>query len=65
MKRIPKAIYQTPAQLAERIQRRTVEAHEHPTNSDERQAILKEIAQLRAYLEAKLWIESPGLKPGR
>ena len=30
----------------------------------ERQAILKEIAQLRMYANAKRWIELPGLKPG-
>ena len=29
----------------------------------ERQALLKEIAQLRMYAEAKRWTESPGLKP--
>ena len=65
MRKIPQAIYQTPRQLAERIQQRVVEAYEYPANSDERQAIFKEVAQLRVYLDAKLWIESPGLKHGR
>ena len=65
MKRIPKPIYMTPDELDERILERTVEAHRHPDGSDERRTILKEIAQLRIYAEAKRWIESPGLKPGR
>jgi hypothetical protein len=65
MKRIPKAIYMTPSELDQRILERTVEAHKQPANSEERQAILKEIAQLSMYAEAKRWIESPGLRPGR
>jgi hypothetical protein len=65
MKRIPKAIYMTPSELDRRIRERTVEALEWPTNSAERQVVLKEIAQLRMYADAKRWIDSPGLKPGR
>ena len=34
-------------------------------DGSERQTILKEIAQRRMYAEAKRWIESAGLKPGR
>ena len=33
-------------------------------NGAERQTILKEVAQLRMYADAKRWINSPGLKPG-
>jgi len=65
MKRIPHAIYQTADELDDRIVKRTVDANQYPANSEERQAILKEIAQLRMYAEAKRWIESPGLQPGR
>ena len=65
MKRIPKPIYMTPSQLDERILLRTVEAHKLPAESPLRQEIMKEIAQLRMYADAKRWIESPGLKPGR
>jgi hypothetical protein len=64
MQRIPKAIYQTPKQLTERIKAREAQATELPSGED-RQEALKEIAQLRMYLDAKLWIGSPGLKPGR
>jgi len=64
MRRIPQAIYMTPDELDQRILELTVEAH-HLEDSEEREAILKEIAQLRMYADAKRWIESPGLKPGR
>ena len=33
--------------------------------SEERQAILKEVAQLRMYAGAKRWIGSAGVKPPR
>ena len=46
MRRIPQAIYMTPDELDQRILELTVEAH-HLEDSEERQAILKEIAQLR------------------
>jgi hypothetical protein len=54
----------TPDELDQRILELTVEAY-HLEDSEERQAILKEIAQLHMYADAKRWIESPGLKPGR
>jgi hypothetical protein len=31
---------------------------------EQRQLVLKQIAQLRTYAEAKRWIESPGLRHG-
>jgi hypothetical protein len=65
MRRIPKAIYLSVDEIDARIVERTVEAHKHPADSKERQTILKEIAQLRMHADAKRWIESPGLKPGR
>jgi hypothetical protein len=64
MRRNPQAIYMTPDELDQRILELTVEAH-HLEDSEERQAILEEIAQLRQYADLKRWIESPGLKPGR
>jgi hypothetical protein len=64
MKPIPKAIYQTPSELDKRIAERENEAAKLPPG-EPRQSILKEVAQLRMYAEAKRWIESPGLKPGR
>jgi hypothetical protein len=64
MKRIPKVIYQTADEIDLRIVERENEAARLPPG-ESRQSILKEIAQLRMYAEAKRWIESPGLKPGR
>jgi hypothetical protein len=60
-----RAIYMTPDELDQRVLELTVEAHQYPEGSENRQAILIEIAQMRMYPDAKRWIESPGLKPGR
>jgi hypothetical protein len=49
----------TPDELDQRIRDLTVEAH-HLEDSEERQAILKEIALLRQHVDMKRWIESPG-----
>jgi hypothetical protein len=65
MKRIPQAIYMSPDELDQRILELTVEAHQCPDGSEERQAILSEIAQMRWYADAKRWIGSPGLRPDR
>jgi len=64
MKRIPKAIYQTADEIDLSIVERQNEVAKLPPG-ERRQSILKEIAQLRIYADAKRWIESPGLKPGR
>ena len=64
MRKIPKAIYLSAEEIEQQISELQAEAaalEEGP----ERQAILKETAQRRVYAEAKRWIESPGLKPGR
>lgn len=58
------AIYQTPDEIDARVADLEADADAMP-DGPERQAILKEIAQLRMYAEAKRWIESPGLKPGQ
>ena len=63
MKRIPKAIYQTADEIEARIADLQADAAALPDGA-ERQAILKEIAQLSVYADAKRWIASPGLRPG-
>ena len=63
MKRIPKAIYQTADEIEARIREREDDALFLSPESDEHRAIMKEIAQLRVYAEAKRWISSPGLQP--
>jgi hypothetical protein len=57
MKPIPKATYQTPEQLADRIKDRELEAALLPPGTA-RQSVLIEIAQLRAYADVKRWLAS-------
>lgn len=57
MKKIPKAVYATVEELEERIRLRQTEA-EKTADTTARQSILKEIAQLRVYAEAKRWTSS-------
>jgi hypothetical protein len=64
MRKIPKAIYLTAAEIEDQIRDLQADA-DALEEGPERQAILKEIAQRRMYADAKRWIESPGLKPGR
>lgn len=63
MKRIAKAIYQTADEIEARIADLKADADALP-DGPERQAVLKEIAQLSVYSEAKRWIDLPGLRPG-
>lgn len=58
MRAIPKAVYQTPEQLAERIKQREIEAALLPPGPA-RQSVLIEIAQLKAYEDVKRWL-APG-----
>jgi hypothetical protein len=62
MRKTPATVYLTPSQIEDRIREREAETVELP-DGDERRAILKEIARLRLYADAKRWLESPGLKP--
>ena len=64
MKRIPKTIYRTADEIDLSIAERQNEVA-NLAPGEPRQSILKEIAQLRIYADAKRWIESPGLKPAR
>ena len=61
MRKIPKVIYQTADQIDARIKDREVDAARLP-QGEQRQSILKEIAQLRMYAEAKRWTQSPAFK---
>jgi hypothetical protein len=63
MRKIPQAIYLSADEIERLVREYEADADALP-DGPERQAILKEIAQLRMYAEAKRWIESPGLKPG-
>jgi hypothetical protein len=56
MRRLPKAVYQTPAEIEARIQRRMDEALSLGPQTKEHREIMKEIAQLRVYADAKRWM---------
>lgn len=58
MKKIPKATYQTADEPDARIRLREAEAARLPAGAD-RQQVLKEIAQLRAYADVKRWLTAP------
>jgi hypothetical protein len=60
MKRIPRAIYRTPAEIEERIRQRMDEALFFSPTSDEHRAIMQEIARLRIYADAKRWLNPTG-----
>jgi hypothetical protein len=64
MRKIPPAVYLTADEIERQIKELQADASALE-DGPERQTILKEIAQLRMYADAKRWIESPGLKPGR
>src|SRR5262249_33179661 len=64
MRKVPKAVYQTADEIDARIKNRQADAERLP-QGEQRQSILKEVAQLRVYAEAKRWTESPELKPAR
>jgi hypothetical protein len=57
VRKIPKTIYQTPAELEARIKARMDDALLVPPNSAEHREIMKEIAQLRVYADAKRWLK--------
>ena len=59
MKRIPQAIYQSADQLDARIRQLEFEAMQLRPNSEEHREIMKEIAQLRIYADAKRWLAGP------
>jgi hypothetical protein len=61
MRPIPKVVYRTAAELDDLIRQREGEAACLPPG-DSRQSILKEIARLRIYADAKRWINPPGSK---
>lgn len=62
MRRIPKTTYQSIEALEARIVARERDAMTTPAGVA-RQSILKEIAQLRVYVEAKRWTEPPSARP--
>jgi hypothetical protein len=56
MRKIPGTIYKSPAELEARIRERMDDALLIPPDSAEHREIMKEIAQLRVYADAKRWL---------
>lgn len=59
MRRLPKAIYESADQIEARIRQRELDAINLRPESAEHRAIMKEIAQLRVYADAKRWLSGP------
>ena len=59
MKRIPKAIYESVAEIEERIRLLELDALDRSPNTSEHRKIMKEIAKLRIYADAKRWLAGP------
>lgn len=61
MRKIPKAVYLSATELEDILKDRLAEA-DALQDGPERRVLLREIAQLRTYADAKRWMEYPGLK---
>lgn len=59
MKRIPKAVYETPDQIEARIRQLELECLELRPDTDAHRRIMRNIAQLRIYVDAKRWLARP------
>ena len=62
MRKIAKAVYQTPDELEQRIKEREADATMLPPGAA-RQSVMKEIAQLRLYASIKRWAEATPQPP--
>ena len=58
---IPKVVYRSAAELDDLIKLREADAADLPPG-EARQSVLKEIARLRIYADAKRWIGTPSSK---
>lgn len=63
MRRIPKVIYLTAEEIETLIAEREAEALRLSPETDAHRALMKEIARLRIYAEAKRWMATPRAKP--
>ena len=63
MKRIPRVIYQTPAEIDERIRELESQAMDLRADSAEHRQIMQEIAKLRIYADAKRWLSRAADRP--
>lgn len=63
MRPIPKAVYESADEIEARIRQREFDVMSLSPDSKEHRAIMKEIAQLRVYADAKRWFSSSSPKP--
>jgi hypothetical protein len=59
MRKIPKAIYQTPAEIEERIRKLEADTMSLRADTDEHRQVMQDISKLRIYADAKRWLASP------
>jgi hypothetical protein len=59
MKRIPKAIYQSPAEIEARIRKLETDAMDLRAETDDHRMVRQEIAKLRIYADAKRSLAGP------
>jgi len=59
MRAIPKAVYQTPAEIEERIRKLEADTMRIRADSNEHRQIMQEISKLRIHADAKRWLASP------
>jgi hypothetical protein len=63
MKRIPKALYQSADEIDQRIQQLERDALLLRPETDEHRKIMRQIAQLRLYADAKRWLAGSPAQP--
>ena len=59
MRPLPKTIYQTPAEIEERIRKLEYDTMRLRADTDEHRKIMRQIAQLRIYADTKRWLSGP------
>jgi hypothetical protein len=59
MRKVPKTIYQTPADIEERIRRLEADSMNLRADTDEHRHVMQEISKLRIYADAKRWLAGP------
>jgi len=60
--KFPRAIYQSADEIEERIRQCERNSMHLSVNTDRHREIMKEIARLRIYAEAKRWMSGPAKK---
>jgi len=62
MHKMPKAVYQSPAEIEERIRKLESNSMCIRADTEEHRKIMQDISKLRIYADAKRWMAFPRLK---